>query len=101
MKNRSLRKTLIYKNIFQTKKRESGDESNDILIKEIRSVMPTFEETVIQDRIERAHRSRENEYNENQAITAKFNDWHLPSQSKPASLEQNRRYMCRKCTYQR
>ena len=37
--------------------------------------MPTVEETVIRDKIERAHRSRENEYNKNPAITAKFNDW--------------------------
>ena len=37
--------------------------------------MPTVEETVIRDKIERAHRSRENEYNKNPAIIAKFNDW--------------------------
>ena len=57
MKNRSLRKTLSFKNIPQPKKRESWDESKDILTKEIRSVMPTFEETVIRDKIERTYRS--------------------------------------------
>ena len=57
MKNRSLRKTLSFKNIPQPKKRESWDKSKDILTKEIRSVMPTFEETVIRDKIERTYRS--------------------------------------------
>ena len=74
MKNRSLRKTLSFKNIPQPKKRESWDESKDILTKEIRSVMPTFEETVIRDKIERTYRSWENEYNKNRGIIAKFND---------------------------
>ena len=55
MKNRSLRKTLIFKNIPQPKKRESWDENKDILSKEIRSAVPTVEETVIRDKIEKAH----------------------------------------------
>ena len=46
IKNRSLRNTLIFKNILQPRKRESWDESKDILTKEIKSVMPTVEETV-------------------------------------------------------
>ena len=75
MKNRSLRKTLSFKNIPQPKKRESWDKSKDILTKEIRSVMPTVEETVILDKIERAHRSQENEYDKILAIIAKFNNW--------------------------
>ena len=57
MKNRSLRKTLIFKNIPQSKKQESWAKSKDILTKEIRSVMPTNEETVIWNKIERAQRS--------------------------------------------
>ena len=75
MKNRSLRETLIFKKTPQPKKWESWDESKDILTKEIRSVMPTVEETVIWDKIERAHRSQENEYDKNPAIIAKFNNW--------------------------
>ena len=74
MKKMSLRVTLVFKNIPQPKKWESWEESKDILTQEIRSVMPAVEETVIRDKIERAHRSRENECN-NQAIIAKFNDW--------------------------
>ena len=37
--------------------------------------MPTVQETVIQDKTERMHRSRENKYNKNLAIIAKFNGW--------------------------
>ena len=40
MKNRILRKTLIFENIPPPKKRETWDESKDILTKEIKSVMP-------------------------------------------------------------
>ena len=86
IKNRSLRKTLIFKNIPQPKKRESWDESKDIVTKEIRSVMPTVEETVIRDKIERAHRSRESEYNKNPAIIAKFNDWQFTESIKTSFI---------------
>ena len=65
MKNRSLRKTLILKYVPQPKKQKSWKDSKDILTKEIKSVIPTVEKTVIWDKIERAYRSQENEYNKN------------------------------------
>ena len=37
--------------------------------------MPTVEGRVIRDKIEGAHRSRENEYNKKRAIIPKFDDW--------------------------
>ena len=86
MKNRSLRKTLIFKNTAQPKKRESWDKSIDILTKVIKSVMSTVEETVIRDKIERAHRSRENEYNKKPAIIAKFNDWRFTKSIKTSFI---------------
>ena len=86
MKNRSLRKTLILKNIPQPKKWESWDKSKDILTKEIRSAMPTFEETVIRDKIERAHWSRENEYHKNPAIIEKFNNWEFTESIKTSFI---------------
>ena len=86
MKNRILRKTLIFKNIPQTKNREYWDKSKDILTKEIRSLMPTVEETVIRDKTERAHRSRENEYSKNPAIIAKFNDWQFTESIKTSLI---------------
>ena len=85
MKNRSLRKTLIFKNTPQPKKRESWDKSIDILTKVI-NVMSTAEETVIRDKIERAHRSRENEYNKKPAIIAKFNDWQFTKSIKTSFI---------------
>ena len=47
--------------------------------------MPAVEETVIRDKIERAHRSRENECN-NQAIIAKFNDWQFTESVKTSFI---------------
>ena len=73
-------------NIPQPRKRESWDENKDILTKEIRSVMPTVEETVIQDKIERAHRSQENKYNKNPAVIAKFNNWHFTESIKTSFI---------------
>ena len=55
MRNRSLRKTLIIKNIA-FKKKETSDESKELLMKEIKAVIPDLEETYIMNKIERAHR---------------------------------------------
>ena len=97
--NRSLRKTLIFKNIPLPKKGETWEESNSIIIKEIKSVMPTVEEAVNRDIIERAPRWLENEFRKNwQSLQNLITDlsW---SQSKLASSEQSCRYMFCKCTH--
>ena len=74
IKNRSLRKTLIFKNTPQPKKQESWDESKDNLIKEIRSVRSTVEETVIRDKTERAHKTITKPWKSLQNLmTGKFN----------------------------
>ena len=57
MNNKSLRKTLTFKNIPQPQKRGSWDKSKVILTKDIKSVNPTVEETETGDKIERAYRS--------------------------------------------
>ena len=44
MRNRGLRKTLIFKNI-PFKKKEAWDESKEILVKEIKTVIPDLEES--------------------------------------------------------
>ena len=54
MRNRGLRKTLIFKNI-PFKKKETWDESKGLLMKEIKAVIPDLEETYIMNKIERAH----------------------------------------------
>ena len=48
--------------------------------------MHTVEETVIRDKVERAHRSRENEYNKNPAIIAKLNDWQFTESIKTSFI---------------
>ena len=55
MRNRGLRKTLIFKNI-PFKKKEIWDESKELLVKEIKAVIPDLEESYIIKKIERAHR---------------------------------------------
>ena len=97
--NRSLRKTLIFKNIPLPKKGETWEESNSIIIKEIKSVMPTVEEAVNRDIIERAPRSVENKFRKNwQSLQNLMTDLSR-SQSKLASSEQSCRYMSCKCTH--
>ena len=97
--NRSPRKSLIFKNIPQPKKWESWDESKDILIKEIRSVMPTVQETVIQDKTERMHRSRENNYNKNLAIIVKFNGWQFTESIKTSFIRGKLQIYFPRCTH--
>ena len=46
MRNRGLRKTLIFKNIA-FKKKEIWDESKELLVKEIKAVIPDLEESYI------------------------------------------------------
>ena len=57
MRNRGLRKTLIFKNI-PFKKEETCDENKELLVKEIKTVIPDLEESYIMNKIERAHRSK-------------------------------------------
>ena len=60
--------------------------------------MATVEETIIWDKIERSHRSPENKYNKNPAITAKLTG-SSPRQSRPASSAWNHKYMICECTH--
>ena len=76
MRNRSLRKTLIFKNI-PFKKKETWDESKELLVKEIKVVIPDLVESYIRNNIERAHRSKEMENTNTPTIIAKFHDWQL------------------------
>ena len=55
MRNRCLRKILIFKNI-PFKKKKTWNESKELLVKEIKAVIPDLEESYIIKKIERAHR---------------------------------------------
>ena len=56
--------------------------------------MLTVEESVIQDKIETAHRSRENEYKKKRQSLQNLQTGSSQSQTKPS--EQSRKYMFRK-----
>ena len=75
-RNRGLGKTLIFKKI-PFKKKKTWDESKEVLVKEIKTVIPDLEESYIMNKIERAHRSKERENTNTPAIIAKLNDWQL------------------------
>ena len=85
MRNRGLRKTLIFKNI-PFKKKETWDESKGLLMKEIKAVIPDLEETYIMNKIERAHRWKQTEYTTTPTIIAKFNDWQLTETNKTSFI---------------
>ena len=55
-KNRSMCKTLVFKNIRQPQQRESWDQTKQILANEILNVMPELDKEFIISKIERAHR---------------------------------------------
>ena len=55
IKNRGLRKTLIFRNISQTKNKEPWDETKLTLAKEIKVTMPDVADDKIISKIERAH----------------------------------------------
>ena len=61
-KNRSMRKTLVVRNIKQPQQRESWDQRKQTLAKEILNVVPELDKDFIISKIERAHRSKENKY---------------------------------------
>ena len=62
--------------------------------------MPTFEETVIRDKIERAHRSRKKNTTKTGQSLRNLTTGSSPSQSKPNSSERNSRHVFRKSTHQ-
>ena len=87
-------------NIPQPRKRESWDENKDILTKEIKSVMPTVEETVIQDKIEEHIDHKKTNTTKTWQSLRNLTTGTSQSQSKPASSERNCRYMFCKCSHQ-
>ena len=86
MRNRGLRKTLVFTNI-PFKKKETWDESKEILVKEIKTVTPNLEKSYIMKKIERAHRLKETEYTNTPDIIAKFNDWRLTKTIKTSFIK--------------
>ena len=88
-RNRGLRKTLIFKNIpFQQQRyKESRDEIEEILAKEVIKLLPEFQVNDIIKKTERAHRSKESEFSEIPAIIGKFTDWDLMEKIKSGFIK--------------
>ena len=72
--DRSLRKTLISKNIPVQQQRESWAETKIILAKEIHTLIPNPELEYIQSKIERVHQTKDSKHTKVPPITAKFNN---------------------------
>ena len=81
-KNRSMRKTLVFKNIRQPQQRESWDQTKQILTNEILNVMPELDKDFVTSKIERAHRVKRNNYGSILPVIAKFSDWTFSEQVK-------------------
>ena len=73
-KNRSMRKTLVFKNIRQPQQRESWDQTKQILTNEILNVMPELDKDFVTSKIERAHRAKRNNYGSILPVIAKFSN---------------------------
>ena len=81
-KNRSMRKTLVFRNIRQPQQRESWDQTKQTLANEILNVMPELDKDFIISKIERVHRAKGNNYGTILPVNAKFSDWTFSEQIK-------------------
>ena len=85
-KNRSMRKTLVFRNIRQPQQRESWDQTKQTLANEILNVMPELDKDYIISKIERAHRAKGNNYGTILPVIAKFSDWTFSEQVKSSFI---------------
>ena len=86
-KNRSMRKTLVFKNIRQPQQRETWDQTKQILADEILNVMPELDKDFITRKIERVHRAKRNNYGTILPVIAKFSDWTFFKQVKSSFIK--------------
>ena len=85
-KNRSMRKTLVFRNISQPQQRESWDQTKQTLANEILNVMPELDKDYIISKIERSHRAKDNIYETILPVIAKFPDWTFSEQVKSSFI---------------
>ena len=85
-KNRTMRKTLYFRNIRQPQQRESWDQTKQTLASEILNVMPELDRDFIISKIERAHRAKGNNYGSILSVIAKFSDWTFTDQVKSSFI---------------
>ena len=85
-KNRSMLKTLVFRNISQPQQRESWDQTKQTLANEILNVMPELDKDYIISKIEMAHRAKDNNYETIIPVIAKFPDWTFSEQVKSSFI---------------
>ena len=87
IKNRGLRKTLIFRNVPQTKNKEIWDKTKLILAKEIKVIIQDVADDMIISKIERVHTASQKDANQYSTpgplpSIAKFIDWNFSEKVK-------------------
>ena len=96
MKNRSLRKTLIFKNIKHQVTENSGSDTKKVLIDEISKVLTEASKEEITANIERAHRVQNNSQTSGERsnntplyLVTKIANWEFSERIKSAFIVEN------------
>ena len=95
LKNRSLRKTLIFKNIKHQVNENSWSDTKNVLIDEISKVLTEASKEEIATNIERAHRVQNNSETRNRSnntqpyLVAKISNWEFSKRIKSAFIVKN------------
>ena len=94
LKNRSLRTTLIFRNISKTQNEKSWEDTKETLANQILKVIPNFSENGVYYNIERAHRQPLNQNSKSKYKTpvniAKFANWSFSEKVKSGFIEASR-----------
>ena len=86
-KNKTMRKTLIFRNIIQEQRKESWAENKSIVAQEIHKVMPELQLHQILLKIETALCSTTESHSKYQLIIVKFCDWSFSEDIKSAFIK--------------
>ena len=85
-KNRSMRKTLVFRNIRQPQQRESWDQTKQTLANGILNIISELDKDYIISKIKRAHKAKGNNYGTILPVTSKFSDWTFSEQVKSSFI---------------
>ena len=86
LKNRSMRKTLVFRNIQQDHKKDSWDQTKIILANEIKKKMENIDHHIMK-KIERVHRAKKNRPGRNLPVIAKFTSWNFSGEMKTSFIK--------------
>ena len=91
LKNRSLRTTLIFRNISKTQNEKSWEDTKETLANQILKVIPDFSENEVYYNIERAHKQPLNQNSKSKyktpVIIPKVANWSFPEKVKSGFIE--------------